>query len=100
MKYLLLSSKPYDFDNSKGEHIQGVKIAYINRKPSSRDKEYGFPPLIATCSFDMVKGKRLEEAPAIFDMEFEQVVGKNNAPTLFLTDLEFIAPVDIISLFE
>lgn len=99
-KYLLLSSKPYDFENSKGEKIQGVKIAYINKKASARENEFGFPPLLTTCSFDMVKGKRLEEAPAIFDMEFEQVTGKNNRPELHLIDLEYVAPVDFSLFFD
>jgi len=99
-KYLILSAKPYDFTNDGGERIQGVKIAYLNKKPSSREGEYGYPPLLATCSFDMTKGKRLEEVPAIFDMDFEQVTGKGNKAELFLTDLEYIAPVDFSLFFS
>jgi hypothetical protein len=93
-KYIVLSANPYDFENTKGDKISGVRIAYINRKSSSREGEFGNPPLITTCSLDIIKGKRLEECPAIFDMEFEQVTGKNNKPELFLTELEYIAPVD------
>lgn len=99
-KYIVLSAKPYDFENAKGEKISGVKIAYINKKPSSREGEYGNPPLLTTCSLDVIKGKRLEETPAVFDMDFEQVTGKNNKPELFLTELDYVAPVDLGLFFE
>ena len=99
-KYIVLSAKPYDFENSKGEKISGVRIAYVNRKSSTREGEYGNPPLITTCSLDAIKGKRLEEAPAVFDLEFEQVTGKNNKPELLLTELDYIAPVDFNIFFE
>lgn len=99
-KCIVLSSKPYDFVNSKGENIKGVKISYINKKPSSRDGEYGFPPLLVSCSADVVKGKRLDEVPAIFDLDFEQVTGKNNKPELYLTELEYVSPVDFGLYFE
>jgi len=94
-KYIVLSAKPYSFDDIKGKNISGVKIAYVNRKASSREGEFGNPPLITKCSLDLIKGKRLEESPAIFDLEFEQVTGKDNKPELLLTELEYIAPVDL-----
>lgn len=100
MKYIVLSAKPYDFENSKGERVQGVKIAYVNRKSSAREGEYGNPPMITTCSLDVVKTENLELLPAIYDMEFEQVTGKNNKPELLLTHLEFVAPADFSSFFE
>lgn len=100
MKYLVLSAKPYDFEDSKGKNISGVKISYINRKSSSRDGEYGNPPLITKCSLDAIKGKNLEACPAIFDLEFEQVVGKNNKPELLLTEIQYVAPVDLSLFFN
>ena len=99
-KYIVLSAKPYDFVNPQGERVSGANIAYVNKKSSSREGEYGNPPLLTTCSLDLIKGKRLEETPAIFDMEFEQVTGKGNKPQLFLTDLEYIAPVDLSVFFD
>lgn len=98
MKYIVLSSKPYDFTNDKGERVNGVKIAYINKKPTSREGEYGHPPMITSCSVELVKGKQLDQCPAIYEMDFEQVTGKNNKPELMLCDLEFVSPVDF-SLF-
>jgi len=100
VKYLVLSAKPYDFKNAKGEQISGTKISYVNRKVSARDGEYGHPPMITTCSTAVVNGKNLECCPAIFDLEFEQVVGKNNKPELLLTDLDFVSQVDLNSLFN
>lgn len=99
-KYLVLSAKPYDFEDSNGRKVSGVRISYVNKKPSSRDGEYGNPPLITKCSLDAIIGVNLEQCPAVFDMEFEQVVGKNNKPELLLTDLEYIAPVDLSVFFK
>jgi hypothetical protein len=99
-KYLILSAKPYDFiDNASGKQVSGVKIAYLNKKASSREGEYGYPPLLTTCSLELVKGKRLEEAPAVFELEFEQVTGAKNKAELLLTELEYIAPVDFSVFF-
>ena len=97
-KYIVLSAKPYDFENSKGERVKGVKISYINKKPSVKEGEYGHPPFLTSVTFDSAKGKRLEECPAVIELEFEQVTGKNNKPEIILTDLEYVAPVDF-SLF-
>lgn len=98
-KFLVLSVKPYDFENDKGERIQGARVSYLNRKPSARDNEEGFPPLIVTINDgDLVK--ELKQVPAIYDMEFEQVTGKNNRPELMLSSLEYVAPVDFSIFFS
>lgn len=100
MKYIVLSSKPFDFTNDKGQRISGVKISYINKKSTSRDGEFGNPPMITSCSTELVAGKQLDKVPAIFDMDFEQVTGKNNKPELLLCDLEYVAPIDFSLLFQ
>lgn len=92
-KYIVLSVKPYDFENDKGEHIEGAKISYINRNPSVREGELGYPPLIVSVTNKNLL-KQLGEAPAVYDMDFEQVTGKNNKPELLLTSLDFVSPVD------
>ena len=45
-KHLILSKKTYDFTNNDGERVQGLKLSYLNDKPSVRDNEEGFTPMI------------------------------------------------------
>lgn len=99
-KHLVLSAKPYDFEDDKGKKVSGVRISYVNLKPSSRDGEFGNPPLITKCSLDAIIGVNLEQCPGIFDMQFEQVTGKYNKPELLLTELDFIAPADLSIFFK
>lgn len=93
MKYLVLSAKKYDFE-SKGERIQGVKIAYIGKKTMSRDNEYGNPPLIVNCSLDAIDNSVLDNLPSMCDLQFEQVTGKNNKPELILTNVELLESIE------
>lgn len=98
-KCLVLSIKPYDFENNKGERVQGAKVAYINKRATSRENEKGNPPLIVAISnTEMLK--EISEVPAIYDLDFEQVTGKANKPELVLSGIEYIHPVDLSSLFE
>lgn len=96
MKYLVLSAKTYDFETKVGERIQGAKIAYIGKKSSSRENEYGNPPLIVNCSIDAIPEEVLNSLPSICDLEFEQVTGKNNKPELILTNVSYLESIDLI----
>ncbi|KOA74566.1 hypothetical protein ADU78_10385 [Clostridium botulinum] len=96
-KHLVLSLKPYDFTNKEGQRILGVKVAYINKKPNKDAK--GFTPFIVNVSDEELFSKFIE-VPAIYEMDFEQVTGKNNKPEIVLTDVDFIAPVDIAEIIK
>lgn len=97
-KHLVLSVKPYDFENRQGDRIRGAKVAYINHKPSVRENEFGFPPLLVNVS-DKSIVEQLKDAPGVYDLEFEQVTGKNNKPEIILTEASLIKPVDFVGLF-
>lgn len=97
-KHLVLSVKPYDFTNKNEERIIGAKISYINKKPSSRDGEQGYPPLLVSLN-DLALVDKFQEVPGVYDMEFEQVTGKNNKPEIILTDVELFEPVDLGQFF-
>lgn len=98
-KQLVLSIKPYEFENKSGSVVSGAKVSYINKRPSSRDGETGNPPLIVNIS-DKNLISNFKEVPGIYDMDFEQVTGKNNKPELIISDLEFIAPVNLSVFFD
>lgn len=100
MKYLVLSAKKYDFENKSGERVQGVKLSYVNKKSTVRKYEYGNPPLIVNCSNGLIDDKIISNLPAICELDFEQVVGKNNKPELVLVGSEFVANVDLNLYFE
>lgn len=97
-KYLVLSAKPYDFENDKGDRIQGVKLSYVSKRPSSREGEKGHPPMIASVT-NMDLANKIDIVPAIYDLEFEQVPGKNNKPELLLVDVSFLDSIDLGILF-
>lgn len=98
MKYFVLSAKTYDFENNQGERIKGSKVSYINKKATERDNEFGNPPLIVNTASDIDKDL-LSQLPAICELNFEQVTGKNNKPELVLTDLELVTEIDLELIF-
>jgi hypothetical protein len=101
MKYLVLAAKPYEFSSKDGNLIKGVSVSYIQKKPSSRANEFGHPPFIINSqSLDGFSKEDFKQIPAIFDMEFEQVTGKDHKPALVLTGMEFVAPIDLASFFS
>ena len=97
-KHLVLSVKSYDFRNNDGEQITGAKVSYINKKPSSREAELGHPPMIVSIN-DMKLVQEFREVPGIYEMEFEQITGKNNKPEISLFDVDFIETFDVSVLF-
>lgn len=99
-KHLVLSFKPYDFTSAKGDRFVGAKISYVNKKPSSRDGEQGHTPLMVSISNHSLLKEFDGKVPAIYEMEFEQVTGKNNKPEIILTDVEYLSPVDFSLFFQ
>lgn len=97
-KHLILSKKGYDFVNTEGERIQGLKLSYINENPSKRENEEGFTPMILNVN-DKSIVKSLKEVPGIYEMTFDQVTGKNNKPEIVLSDVTFLSETDLSILF-
>ena len=97
-KHLILSKKAYDFTNNDGERVQGLKLSYLNDKPSVRDNEEGFTPMIININ-DKSIVKSLKEIPGIYEMTFDQVTGKNNKPEIILSEVSFLSSTDLSVLF-
>lgn len=96
MKCLVLSAKPYEFSSKDGSLVKGISVSYINKKPSSRENEYGNPPLIINSqSLENFNFEEFSHIPGVFDMEFEQVTGKDHKPAIILTGMELINAVDL-----
>lgn len=98
MKYLVLSANSYDFNNKDGQRIKGTKVCYINKNVSSKDNVYGNSPMIVNCK--EVNQDILEKLPAICNLDFEQVTGRDNRPELILTDVSLVEQVDFSLYFS
>ena len=97
-KKIILARQDYDFQDADGKRIKGCKITYLGKKPSPLDNIKGFTPIIANINDDMAK--LMDVVPAVYDIEFEQVAGKNNKAVTFVSDILYSNDVDIPSLFS
>lgn len=95
-KKIILAKQEYDFE-SEGKRIQGCKITYLGKKPSPLENVKGYTPIVANINEDM--SKLIDVVPAIYDIEFEQVAGRNNKAVTYVSDIEFVKETDIASLF-
>ncbi|AFS79927.1 hypothetical protein Curi_3p00030 (plasmid) [Gottschalkia acidurici 9a] len=95
-KKIVLAKQSYDFE-SDGKRIKGCKITYLGKNPSPLENVQGYTPIIANIGEDVAKC--IDVVPALYDIEFEQVAGKNNKAVTFVSDIEFIKETDIPSLF-
>lgn len=96
-KKLVLSAKLYDFTNDRKERISGMKITYINAKPVKAN-EVGHPPMMMNIS-DPDISRKINVVPAIYDIDFDEVAGKNNKPQLIVSDADLISEVELSALF-
>lgn len=89
-QYVVLSARPFDFDNDRRERIQGVKLSYINPSVKQEGVE-GFEPMLVTVPMEFMQS--ITEVPGRYDMAFEMVTGPKNKPALKLSDMRFVEPV-------
>lgn len=95
-KKIILAKQEYDFE-SEGKRIKGCKITYLGKKPSPLENIKGYTPIVANINDDIASC--IEVVPAVYEIEFEQVAGRNNKAVTFVSDIEFIKECDIPSLF-
>lgn len=96
-KKIILAKQVYDFKDADGKRIKGCKITYLGKKPSPLENIEGYTPIVANINDDIAD--LIEVVPAVYDIEFEQVAGKNNKAVTFVSDINFNKEVDIPSLF-
>lgn len=92
MKCIILSARRYDFEDATSKkHVQGVTVNYIEGKPLQEADERGSFPLKITGTPE-TWGK-LAVLPGVYECDFRQRPGKDNRPTLTLTDVHFVSPL-------
>lgn len=96
-KKIILAKQVYDFEDKEGKRIKGCKITYLGKKPSPLENIVGFTPIVTNVNEEIANS--IDLVPAIYDIEFEQVAGKNNKAVTFVSDIDFTKEVDIPSLF-
>lgn len=96
-KKIILAKQVYDFEDKDGKRIKGCKITYLGKKPSPMDHIKGFTPIVTNVNEDIEKA--IDIVPAVYDIDFEQIAGKNNKAVTFVSDIMFDKEVDIPSLF-
>lgn len=97
-KKIILAKQTYDFEDKEGKRIKGCKITYLGKRPSPLENIQGYTPIIANVTDDI--SQLIEVVPAVYEIDFEQVAGKNSKAVTFVSDIDFIKEVNIPNLFN
>ncbi len=87
---LVIAARQYDFTSDKGEHIDGVKVTYLDQEETGPNGK-GFLPMTINSQLD--KWPLLESVPGWYDMSFRQRPDSKGRPVLILDDLKFIESI-------
>ena len=91
MRCILTFARPYNFTDTSGKVISGLKINYLpveNMKPISDDDSKG----IQTCEQSVPSSlfAKIVKAPAVYECD-TCIVIKKGLPTISITDLKFVS---------
>lgn len=86
-EYLVLEVRPYDF-TSDGQHLEGVKVTYLDLGSPAEGNARGFSPLSVTAApgLDAQFGK----VPGFYELDFRQRAGARGRPQLVLTGAHLV----------
>lgn len=90
MECLVLGVKSYNFENDKGEKIEGNKVFYMTF--DSVDGINGYAPMTVN-----IEKNVFTEFPAVYKMDFGFKQGRNNKPEVVLKGAELLERVSILS---
>lgn len=96
-KVIVLSVKPYSFENERKEIVSGARVNYLPSSKSTSNTEVGYTPLQSNVSLEVLKS--LTEIPGLYNANYDMVAGKGNKPILKLIDFELINSVSFDNLF-
>lgn len=98
-KVMVVGVKTYSFnDESKNKKIEGAKVSYLTPLASNKQNEIGYLPLQASIPLEMAS--QLQEVPALYDIKYDFVPGRNNKPEVIVTGFEFSKSVDYLGIFK
>lgn len=98
MECLVLSANTYDFENQQGNRISGTKISYIDKSLINKENQFGIFPLMMSTD-RVISDELLKQLPALCNLSFNKVLGKNNKPEDTLSDIKIVLPIDVNEMF-
>ena len=93
--FLVLSARRYDFKNDSGERVAGATVHYLDLDggPTNEEGRRGYEPLTITATKEAFES--FTELPGVYDLDFRQKPGKNGRPTLVLTAVKMLQPINL-----
>ncbi len=91
---VLLSARRYEFKDESGKHVEGITLTYITDNIETEGDTKGCQPLSVTAP--LLVWSALTEVPGVYDLDFKQRPGPKGKPTLQLSSLKFVAPVELL----
>lgn len=89
--HIVTGYRPYNFANSDGEKIQGVKVFYLDE--GTDESECGLFPLNISTTYDQLEN--LKEVPGVYDLDFRQRRDQKGKPVLVLKSIKFIDSLSV-----
>jgi len=88
--HMVIGARRYDFTSDKGEHIEGLKVTYLDQ-PETGPNGIGFLPLTINAQSDV--WSKLEAVPGWYDLSFRQRPDAKGRPVLILDGLELLEAI-------
>lgn len=98
MKALVVGVKSYSFQNEQGQKIEGAKVSYLTSLESTKNNEVGFLPMQVSIPLNMLS--QVNNVPALYDVKFDMIPGRNGKPEVVVSGFEYLNEVDYLGLFE
>ena len=98
MKALVVGVKSYSFQNEQGQKIEGAKVSYLTNLESTKNNEVGFLPMLVSIPLTMLG--QVKNVPALYDIKFDMVPGRNSKPEFVVSGFDYLNEVDYLGLFE
>lgn len=96
MRYLVLHTREYDFEDDTGRRVNGTTVTYLDPSLAPGDGERGNPPLQLSVANQVAAG--FTECPGFYELDFGQKRGKGGKPVVVLTGGRLVAPLSLADL--
>jgi hypothetical protein len=88
-KYFVLFVRRYDFSDTAGKRIQGLKMTYLDEVVENTTTTKGRPPMTVT-SPDLAMWHSFTTVPGHYDLDFRMKPDSKGKPTLVLQGAKLV----------
>lgn len=92
-KHLVTGIRSYNFVDDNGNHLQGVKVYYLDNHLETEGNAKGYFPLNLSLPGD--HGGKFSQVPGLYDLDFKMAPDKYGKPQIKLHDVTFIESIDL-----